>query len=366
MTEETKYFSNSKEELEYYKNTYKSNAEELSSCKSKIKFLENINNKLKEKITNTFSFTNENNDTSKSYYTNNEFKKLWESIIQTELIDTFDFCIKEYKLISNLCQDIVLLLYDETKKIIELKFCEILKCLNLSKTSKDKKENLYMKIIPFFREDFNNIFEFSEEKMKNVKDKLKNIVNQYNFLNEIKIISSASSKNLTDILVNETDKNNNSDIYKILENKIKGKYFDGIIKSFFNICLYMILHEPILTFDIEKFSQRKLIYYLYNKKDFINVEGFGNEKTPCVVILPPPLLKKKYPFNGLRPAVYVLSDEDKNSEIYKQCRINEKKKEEEKINKLKDINNEEEKEKKKLIHNISKENDNKLQISRSK
>ena len=118
MTEETKYFSNSKEELEYYKNTYKSNAEELSSCKSKIKFLENINNKLKEKITNTFSFTNENNDISKSYYTNKEFKKLWESIIQTELIDSFDFCIKEYKLISNLCQDIVLLIYDETKKII--------------------------------------------------------------------------------------------------------------------------------------------------------------------------------------------------------------------------------------------------------
>ena len=55
MTEEpTKYFSNSKEELEFYKNTYKLNIEELSSCKSKIKVLENINNKLKEKITQDF------------------------------------------------------------------------------------------------------------------------------------------------------------------------------------------------------------------------------------------------------------------------------------------------------------------------
>ena len=157
MTEETKYFSNSKEELEYYKKNYKSNAEELSSCKSKIKVLENINNKLKEKITLALSSTPDNNDTSKSYYTNNEFKKLWESIIQTELIDSFDFCIKEYKLISNLCQDIMELIYDETKKIIELKFLEILKCLNLSKSSKNKKDNLFL----IFSKTF--IFDFHED-----------------------------------------------------------------------------------------------------------------------------------------------------------------------------------------------------------
>ena len=354
----TKYFSNSKEELEFYKNTYKSNAEELSSCKSKIKVLENINNKLKEKITQAFSSTTaENNDTSKVVFTQNEFKKLWESIIQTELIDSFEFCIKEYKLISNLCQDIILLIYDETKKIIDLKFLEILKCLNLSKTSKDKKDNLYMKILPFFRENFNNIFEFDDEKIKNIKDKLKNIINQYNFLKEIKIVSSNSSKNLNDIQINNNNdknniinnrNNNDNDIYKLLENKIKGKNFDGIMNSFFNICLYMLLHDPVLNFDIEKYSQRKLIYYFYNKKDFINVEGFGNDKTPCVIILPPPLLKKKYQFNGLRPAVYLLSDINinKNSEIYKQCKLNEKKKEEEnKKNKSKEINNKNEEKK---------------------
>ena len=369
MSDEGKiYFSNSKEELEYYKKTYKLNVEELSSCKSKIKVLENINNKLKEKITQAFSSTTENNDTSKVIFTPNEFKKLWESIIQTELIDSFDFCIKEYKLISNLCQDILLLVYEETKKIIDLKFLEILKCLNLSKTSKDKKENLYAKILPFFRENFNNTFELDEEKIKNIKEKLKTIINQYNFLNEIKN-TSTSSKNLIDVQMNNNDKNSiinnrnssSSDMHKILENKIRGKNFDGIMKSFFNICLYMILHDPVLNFDIEKYSQRKLMYYFFNKKDFINVEGFGNEKTPCVIILPPPLLKKKYQFNGLRPAVYILSDISINSEIFKQCKINEKKKEEEnRINKLKENNNEE---KKHINHSNSNENDNKLKKS---
>ena len=347
-----KIFTNSKEELEYYKNTYKLNVEELSSCKSKIKVLENINNKLKERITQTFSKT-ENNDSSKVIFTHNEFKKLWESTIQTELIDSFDFCIKEYKLISNLSQDIMLLVYEETKKIIELKFLEILKCLNLSKTSKNKKDNLYEKILPFFRENFSNIFEFDEEKIKNIKDKLKSIIYQYNFLSEIKINTSLSSKNLNDINKTNNDnpintnknkdknspnKNSNNDFYKVLESKIKGKNFEEIIKSFFSVCLYMLLHDPILNFGIEKYSQRKLIYYFFNKKDFINLEGFGNDKSPCLIILPPPLLKNKYPFNGLRPAVYILPEININSDILNQCKINEKKKEEEsKTNSLRDI-----------------------------
>jgi len=377
MDEESdKHFSNSKEELEFYKNTYKLNFEELSSCKSKIKVLENINNKLKEKIIQTHPKNIENNDSSKVVFTNNEFKNFWESMIQTELIESFDFCIKEYKLISHFSQDMMLLIYEETKKIIEQKFLDILKCLNLSKTSKDKKDSLYIKMIPFFRENFNNIFEFDEEKMKYIKDKLKNVISQYNFLNETKIMANASSRTLSDILKNNNENNANSkgnrsnrnsninpninmnsEIYKLLENKIRGKNFEGVMKSFFSICLYMLLHDPVLNFDIEKYPKRKLIYYFYNKKDFINVEGFGNDKTPCVIILSPPSIKKKFAFSGLRPAVYTLSGDIVNSEILQQCKINEKKKEEEVKSKE---NNEEIKDKKIMKYNTSNDSENKL------
>ena len=323
-----KLFSNSKEELEFYRNTYKIKLEELTSCQTKIKALENINNKLKNQINQGFSNNLENNESSKYIFTPNEFKTLWETVIQTELIDSFDFCIKEYKLISNLSQDIILLIYEETKNIIDLKFLEILKCLNLSKSSKNKKDNLFLKILPFFRENYNNIFELNEEGIKNIKQKLIKIINQYNFLGEINLVKNSSSKALNDINISINNKdndirNNNAhnieniendsniitmENLKILENKIKGKNFEGIMKSFFTICLYMLLHEPILNFNIEKFSKRKLIYYFYNKINFINVEGFGDEKTPCVIILQPPLLKNIYPFNGIRPAVYILQD----------------------------------------------------------
>ena len=352
-----KTFSNSKEELEFYRNIYKIKLEELSTCQTKIKALENINNKLKNQIIQGFSNNLENNESSKNIFTPNEFKTLWETVIQTELIDSFDFCIKEYKLISYLSQEIILLIYEETKKIIELKFLEILKCLNLSKTSKIKKESLYLKILPFFRENFNSIFELNEEGIKNIKQKLQKIINQYNFLNEINLIKNSSSKVLNDININSKDNDiRNSNVHniendsnavaaenlKILENKIKGKNFEGIMKSFFTICLYMLLHEPILNFNIEKYSQRKLIYYFYNKKNFINVEGFGDEKTPCVIILQPPLLKQKYPFNGIRPAVYILPDTIINKEILNECENNEKNLEKEdktQNNENKNINN---------------------------
>ena len=355
-----KYFSNSKEELEFYKNTYKLKVDELISCQTKIKLLETMNNKLKERIVNGFSKNIENNESSKFIFTPNEFKNLWESVIQTDLIDSFDFCIKEYKLISNLSQDIMLLVYEETKKIIEGKFCEILKCMNMSKISKNKKDNLFVKILPFFRENFHNVFEFNEEKINNIKQKMDNVLKQYSFLTEINLFKNNSSKALNNIDINNNsntdgDINNNAkniENIKILENKIKGKNFDGIIKNFFTICLYMLLHEPPLNFNIEKYSKRKLIYYFYNKKDYINVEGFGYDKSPCILILQPPLLKNKYPFNGLKPAVYILSDSLINKEIINQCEINEKNKEEEnKKENNENYNN-------KIIYNSNNNNNN--------
>ena len=288
INEHEKYFSNSREELEYYKNNYKLNAEELTSCKSIIKVLENINNKLKEKITQNSN--NENsNDKSKLVFTQKEFKKQWETLIQTELIDSFDFCIKEYKLIANLCQDLMLLIYEETKKIIDLKFMEILKCMNLVKSSKDKKDSLYNKIAPFFRENFNNIFEFKEDKIKNIKDKLFSIIEQYNFLSEIKFDDNISNFELNEKKIQSNkDINEINNIMNILEDKIKGDNFELIIKSFFTICLYMLLHDPVLDFDIDKYSQRESIYCFYKKREHTNLEGFGDEKTPCIIILPPP------------------------------------------------------------------------------
>ena len=78
------------------------------------------------------------------------------------------------------------------------------------------------------------------------------------------------------------------------------------------------MREPVLYFDVKKYSERKLDYYFFNEKEFINVEGFGNENNPYIILFPPPIFKNKYPFNGLKPVVYGISIY--NKDIIYQCK----------------------------------------------
>ena len=278
---------NSKSQTNFSKGVIKCNNIDYKINNSINHSPEKTHNKKTEKI----DYTNDYADSSEKFFTPNEFKELWEMIISTELIDLFDFCIKDYVLISNMCQDILLLIYEESKIIIDKKFSDILKCLNLEKKSKDKKHRIYNKFLPFFQENFNDIFLNVDSSLNTLHNKLINTLNEYP----------------------------NNNFKNILQKNIKEKYFDNLIKSFFKICIYMLLHDPILTFDLVKLSKRKLIYCFYNKNDFINVEGFGNDKSPCIIILPPPLLKNKFPFNGLKPAVYIISEPDES--IIKECEL---------------------------------------------
>ena len=237
----------------------------------------------------------QNKNNSDNFFSPNEFKQLWESVINTELIDLFDFCIKDYILISNLCQDILLLVYEESKIIIERKFCDILKCLNLDNKSKDKKNSIYTKFLPFFQENFNDIFLLVDSSLNILHKKLTLVITEYQF-----------------------ESNNNFQL--MIQKKINGGYFDNLLKSFYKISIYMLLHDPILTFDLVKYPNRKQIYCYYKKKQHINLEGFGGDNSPCIILLPPPLLKNKFPFNGLRPAVYIISEP--NNDIIKECELN--------------------------------------------
>ena len=149
--EQLNYFNNKKEELEYYKSKYESFFKELVKYQLKVKSLENSNIKLREKISNYLNLNSaKKNNTQTNFLTPSEFKKLWEYFIKTELIESFDFCINEYILIANLCQDIMLLVYEECNNNINNKFTEVLNCLNLSKISKDKKKDIFNHFLPFF------------------------------------------------------------------------------------------------------------------------------------------------------------------------------------------------------------------------
>ena len=302
-------FSSKNEELEFYKSNYESHKAEFSSYKNKIKTLENANYKLKEIIVKNFISTTPKNNmhsSSSSISTKKEFKQLYESTIQIDLIESFDFCINQYILISNMSQDILLFVYEETQNIINTKFKEILKCMNLENISKNKSLEIYLQILPFFRENLQIIFKLTDISIKAIHNKILNVIKIYDFNENVDLI--------------EEENINKDNIINLIENKINTQNFDKLITNFFNICLYMILHDPILNFNIKKYNKdRKNVFYFYNQKEFINVEGFGNEKTPCILLIPPPLIKNNYPVYGLKPAVYTISEE--NEKIFKKYKI---------------------------------------------
>ena len=339
-------FIDSKDEIQFYKFRFLQKKEELSKTNQKIKILEKLNKKLLHKLNiytitkinrnignnkvknksiiikkenNSFSINNnknknKNKNNNSKEITPNEFKNLWECIIQTELIENFDFCINEYLLISYLCQDIILLVYNEAQSEIHNKLNQVLKCLNLDKLFKNKINLIYEQFFPFFREYSNYIFEFGNPLLNNIHKNLISIIKEYNY-DRLKV------KKENNNLENDSESNKlDKKMLLMLETKINEGHFDNLIKSFYKICLYMLLHDPTLSFNIDKYHERKYNFQYYNKNNFINVEGFGNELSPCILLLSPPLLKNKYPFNGLRSAVYIIPDPDKN--IYSECEAN--------------------------------------------
>ena len=283
---ENDIFENKEEELEYYKKNFNELKKNILQYETRIKILENSNKKLQKSM-------NENkrggNNTSVQFFLPSEFKKLWENLTETELLAPFDNFIDNYIFISHICQDLTNLTYFETKNIIDKKFNSLLFCLDIKINSDEEKKLIFSKFIPLFQEHFFDIFKLKNENIDNIKNKLINISNLYTF---------------------NFDKND-------LKESINDKQFNILLKSLFDLCLHMLLHDPLLTFNILPYEKRTINYYYYNKKEFQSIEGFGNEKTPCLIILPPPLLKNSFPFNGMKYAVYLI--ENPSLDIIQKC-----------------------------------------------
>ena len=50
-------------------------------------------------------------------------------------------------------------------------------------------------------------------------------------------------------------------------------------------------------------------FWMYNKTDYYCIDGFPREGNPCVVVLPPPY-RQGYVYQGIKPAVIVLSENE--------------------------------------------------------
>lgn len=281
-------------------------SEQQNQSKEKIETLENellkSNILLKKKdfeINNLQKIISQqrktSNNTSNSLLLSSEFKKEWNDLGSSTIMESFEHVFNRSTLLAHMVQETFLITFTETQKLIDQKVSHIMSYFNISQKN-CKYEKFFFKIIPIFEEFFVPIF----------------FDNQHE--NEILVnnILSNLSKN---IIGKNIAKYFHKEILLDLQSENIKKFINKSIK----LSLYMHLHSPILTINIDPFDQREYVYYYFNHCEHVNIEGFEKDNSPCLVILPPPLLNSGFSFMGIKPFVYIIADPDEK--IYEKCEM---------------------------------------------
>jgi hypothetical protein len=282
-------FDNVFGELDFYKRK----CEELEKDLFKSMTQNKKNDMNIKKLQDMISVYGKNvNNTSNSFLLPSEFKSNFETLAKDMIMEGFDSCFDDYQLLSNLVQDSLRIIYEDSNSTIISKINISLKSLGIEEPFQEK---FLIKFRIIFQEYFTTIFTCTEEFILEVKNKMEKLVDEF-------YIKQFNSK-IVDI-----------------KSDLNTKGFKTFVSHSFKICIYMLLHDPQLTFNILPFHKRQPTYIFYNKSDFLNIEGFGKEQTPCVIILPTPIMRSKFPYQGIKPAVYMVVNADDN--IKQECEKN--------------------------------------------
>ena len=90
----------------------------------------------------------------------------------------------------------------------------------------------------------------------------------------------------------------------------------------------MVLNEPPIELSMLSSEERsskcdlveKFEFWMFNKNDYYCIDGFPREGYPCVVVLPPPY-RQGYVYQGIKPAVIVLSDDKQDEELMEHVHV---------------------------------------------
>jgi hypothetical protein len=289
--EEIPKFDNVLLELDFFKKKCEVLERDLFKSQTQIKKHDLTIKKLQDHIT---LYGQNTNNTSNSFLLPSEFKSNWESLAQDLIMEAYENIYDSNILLAQLVQETFRLVYEEAKMVIGEKIKIILNSLNIEENNYEK---FFIKFRLIFQEYFSVIFLVDADRVAKIKNNLK------------KCISNL-------------DSNREEDINKDIESPGMLDF----IKMSFKLSIFMHLHDPQLSISINLQNNsnsngfKNLIYYFYNKSDHLNIEGFAKESVPCLVILPPPLLRSNFPYQGIKPAVYIVTNI--TEEILKECEKN--------------------------------------------
>jgi hypothetical protein len=284
MSDETEFYKI--EQLEYYKKKCEVLEKDLFKVQMKNKKNEETINKMQKMLS---VYGKNVNNTSNSFMLPSEFKSNWESLAKEILMEAFDNIYDDYTLLANSVQDSLLIIYEEARSSIRTKITIVLSSLNIGVSDSMDFIGRFRSI---FQEYFTTIFQCEEGLIEAIKRKFLQIVETYSITDRKQ-----------DLL---------SDVDSI--------YFKKYITHCLNLCVYIHLHEPKISLNIQPFSERELKYNFYNKSDYLNIEGFAKDSAPCLMILPPPVLRSNFSYQGIKPAVYILKEY--SDKIMSECEKN--------------------------------------------
>ncbi len=214
-------------------------------------------------------------------------------------MESFENIYDDHVWLSHAVQDTFAITYNRTNVLIQNKIRLVLEVLNLKDIV---PENFLNRFRSLFQDYFQAIFTFTDEFFLEVRNEVSRCINNYK-----------DCSRLDDI-----------------KQDINSNYFKFFINCLFRLSIYMLLHDPLIKLNIKDYEERRTEYYYFNKNTFLTIEGFGKDKTPCSLILSPPLFRNNFIFQGIKPAVYCLSNV--GEEVIQQCeekerlRISEKEK----------------------------------------
>ena len=232
----------------------------------------------------------------------------------------------------------MIICYDAVKFTIKETNKNLMKALNLP----DKYESSLLKyLINLYQDNCSSIFKFDDEKFKKIKDSYKKnckktFTQKYDSpFENIRNLDeesgeSTESQNNNDIILPATSNNSNPEIsssdkkdksanmkeFKIeikeeyenyLEELLESSDFKKFVANLFSLCVYMQLSDPQLKMPIDNFKNRKYDYRSFKKNEYICIDGFAKEGSPCLTIIPP-VMRNNYSYNGIKPSVLVLPE----------------------------------------------------------
>ena len=243
-------------------------------------------------------------NTSTSFPWPEEFKARWECLIKTMIMDSFENISSNTILFICTINIIIKLIYEISKVKIKEKVIELLKCLNIKNKSDDIIKKFFCKYQKLlFQNYFNSLFIINEELIIKIISQIKN-----EFLSK-KYKIYFSKEDINNIIIDLSSNN-----------------IISFIKELYYLCLYMNINIPVLTIK----TNLEPNYRYFNKNEYINLEGFANDKDICLIIINPPMIKPNFPFRGIKPVVYIINNPSK--EIINLCNEQKIKKEQYKSN----------------------------------